>query len=108
MWLEYSKTNILVFRSWLLFHLLKLEKRQEWLSVPCNLWIHFEDFRIANEFVNTLISVNDCEERGIKLISDFQDCCYDPQERELLLQLVEERRSSVSIHDFNKESMLFL
>lgn len=96
------------FRSWLLFQLLKLEKRQEWLSVPCNLWLHFDDFRIANKFVNSLVSVNDCAERGIKFISYFQDSCYDPKEREQLAQLVEEHRSTISIHDLTKNTMQIL
>ena len=48
---------------------------------------------------------NDCAERGIKLISDFQDCCFDRNERETLAQLVKDHRSTIWIHKFNKEGM---
>ncbi|KZR96894.1 Uncharacterized protein APZ42_008519, partial [Daphnia magna] len=68
-------SDLLGERSWLMFHLLQLHNRQEWMLVPSNLWILFEDFRVAKEFVDFLITVNDCAERGIKLIGDYRDSC---------------------------------
>jgi hypothetical protein len=91
--------------SWLLFYLLKLNKRQEWMLVPCNSWIHFEDFQVAKEFVDSLITANNCAERGIKLIGDYKDSCFDIKERESLAQLVEQHRSNFSISNISKEAM---
>lgn len=88
-----------------MFHLLQLHNRQEWMLVPSNLWILFEDFRVAKEFVDSLITVNDCAERGIKLIGDYRDSCYDRKERESLAQLVEQHRSRFSISNVTKETM---
>ena len=102
---SYLLINLHCGRSWLLFHLLKLNKRQEWMLVPCNLWILFEDYRVAKEFVDSLITVNDCAERGIKLIGDYKDSCFDKKERESLAQLVEQHRSNFSISNMSKEAM---
>jgi predicted transcriptional regulator len=74
------------------------------MLVPCNLLIHFEDFRVAKEFVDSLITANNCAERGIKLIGDYKDSCFDIKERESLAQLVE-HRSNFSISNISKEAI---
>lgn len=105
LYISYLLIHLHCGRSWLLFHLLKLNKRQEWMLVPCNLWILFEDFRVAKEFVDSLITVDDCAERGIKLIGDYKDSCFDIKERESLAQLVEQHRFNFSISNMSKEAM---
>lgn len=105
LYISYLLINLHCGRSWLLFHLLKLNKSQEWMLVPCNLWILFEDYRVATEFVGSLITVNDCAERGIKLIGDYKDSCFDRKKRESLAQLVEHHRSNFSNSNMSKEAM---
>lgn len=71
-------------------------------------WLHFDDFGIANEFVNSLVSVNDCVERDITLIWDIQESCFDSKEREQLARLAKENMSTISIHDLTKNTMQLL
>ena len=81
-------------KSWLLFHLLKLNRTQEWLNVPSEHWNKFEDFNSAKKFVCNLSCANDIAERGIRLIGDIKDKYFNPVEREQLAQVVEKHRNS--------------
>ena len=92
-------------KSWLLFHLLKLNRPQEWPNVPSEHWNKFEDFNAAKKFVRNLSCVNDIAERGIKLIRDIKDKCFDPVEREQLVQVVEKHRNSFKGAYFSKKSI---
>lgn len=60
-------------RSWLLFDLLQLKGSQDWMQLQPKYWNLMEDYRKARDFVSTLEVVNDSPERGIKLITDFND-----------------------------------
>jgi hypothetical protein len=99
-------------KSWLLFNLLKLEGKQEWLNIPSEHWHNFEDFKKAKHFVDSFLCTNDSAERGIKLITDYKDSCFGIEEREYLAQVVEKHRMSfkatsgqVSGQAYNKKTM---
>ena len=91
--------------SWLLFHLLKWDQKQEWLLVPCDHGELFHDFRKLKDFVLNLLSVNGIAERDIKLISDFKDMWKDPTESKYLTQCVEEHRRVFPGTSFNNKPM---
>ena len=93
--------TLFTFRSWLLFHLLKLKDKQQWLSVPSEFWPNFDDFNTAHNFVNNLQCINDSAERGIKLIGDFNSRSKDPEEREFLAQVVENHRKQFPGTSYN-------
>jgi hypothetical protein len=92
-------------KSWLLFYLLKLDDKQEWLNIPCELWHNFAHYNIANDFVQSLICVNDCAERGIKLIQELKDVTTDPEEREYLAQTVEDHRQRFNDRNMSKTNI---
>lgn len=57
-------------RSWLLFSLMGLSNCQtDWLQLPVEYWDLMENYRTIKNFINQLEVVNDCAERGKKIIS---------------------------------------
>ncbi len=54
------------------------------------------DYREIRDFVRQLEVVNDCAERGIKLISDFKDICQSEEQQAFLFQVVENHRVSMA------------
>ena len=55
--------------SFMFFHILGLD--YEWLRVSPTEWEASQSFKEAREFVETVKVVNDCAERGIKMVSDY-------------------------------------
>ena len=56
-------------------------------------WQEVEEFKKAESFVRTVKTVNDCAERGVKMISDFTTfLTKDEKVRDWLLQGVEANR----------------
>ena len=93
-------------KSWLLFHLLKLNRPQEWLNVPSEHWNKFEDLNAEKKIgMQSFFCVSDITEQGIKLIGDIQDKCFDPAEREQLAQVAEKHRNSIKGAYFSKKSI---
>lgn len=81
-----------------------LNINMEWLQKPVDTWQLYEDFRKAQNFVKSLKVVNDCAERGVKMMADFaQKITTDPKQREFLLQAVEFNR--VKLDSFKKEAL---
>ncbi len=93
-------------RSWFLFDKLNLKENQEWLSIPAKYWDGFSGYKIAKYFVESLLTVNDPAERGIKLISELKDCCRDPAEQELLAQVIEDHRKTFPSNILTKKKCL--
>ncbi len=81
-------------RSWLFFFLIKLNNPQEWLQLPPQLWPLFSDYRYARDLAKKLEVTNDCAERGVKLTGDFKDYTDDEEQRQFLLQVVEDLRKN--------------
>ena len=90
-------------RSWLLFDLLGLDGVQEWLQTPPTMWEMFDDYRKLKDYVVNVCVVNDLAERGMHLITEFAGKCANPEERQALLQVVEEHRNQFK--DFNKTTL---
>lgn len=84
-------------RSWLLFKVLKLNRSQEWMQLGAKYWHLMEDYRKARDFVRNLEVVNDCAERGIKLITDFKDMVHNEDQLQFLFQVVEDHRQRISL-----------
>ena len=98
------KLNTLVTpNSWLVFQLLGLEDKQDWLQTPCSMWNLFADYNKLEDFASNLPVVNDLAERGVAMISQFVNNVEDEEGRQALLQLVEYHRSLVP--DCNKASL---
>lgn len=53
-----------------------------------------QDYRYARDFATELEVTNDCVERGVKLIGDFKDYTEDEEQRQFLLQVVEDHRKN--------------
>ena len=81
-------------RSWLLFHL--LEKRElDWLHASAENWENTVGYCKMEEIVRSFEVVNDCAERGIKLIADFKDATKDKEPEQYLLQVIERHRRNL-------------
>jgi len=89
--------------SWMIFDLIGLTEEQEWMLKPADLWGNFTDFIKFSEVIKSLRVVNDLAERGIKLILDFIHMSHDEDQRQALLQVVEDHRKTFK--DFNKNTL---
>ena len=89
--------------SWLIFDLLDLREAQEWLQTPVRMWEMFSDFRKFRDFVVNVSVVNDLAERGMHLITEFASKCENKEERQALLQVVEQHREQFP--NFNKKTL---
>lgn len=92
-------------RSWLLFSLMGLSNCQtDWLQLPVEYWDLMENYRTIKNFINQLEVVNDCAERGIKIISDYKDVCRNDEHLDYVIQTVEHHRLHVSSLEKNNLS----
>lgn len=80
--------------SWLFFYLINLNNSQDWLPLPPHFWPLMTDYRYARDLTMKLEVTNDCAERGMKLIGNFKDYTDDVEQRQYLLQVVEEYRKN--------------
>lgn len=69
---------------------------KSWLAKPIQEWKECEDFKEMSEFFRNLLVTNDSAERGVKLVSEYaQILTKDPEERQDILQCVEQDRTEV-------------
>ena len=61
------------------------------------------DYKKTEEIVRAFEVVNDCSERGIKLVSDFKDATKDKEQREFSFQVIENHRNNLS--NINKDNL---
>lgn len=96
-------------RFWLLFHLLKMDGAAlDWMKAPVKYWQRMVGYQKIEEIVRSLEVVNDCAERGIKLISDFKDVCRDIDEQQDLCLVIQDYRDnliSLKKSDLNNSSV---
>ena len=84
------------------FHILGLD--YEWLRVSPSEWEASQSFKEAREFVETVKVVNNCAERGIKMVSDNAlILTTDEDMRVRMLQGVEFNRQKYP--DFKKKTL---
>ena len=77
--------------SLFIFDQLSFDKN--WLKLPIDQWKNNEPYNEMKRFIECLLVTNDTAERGVKLVSDFANSITkDPQDREYLLQIVEQHR----------------
>ena len=63
-------------RSWLLFHLAG-RNAEGWLQRAPDEWPQNPDYTFMSEDVRDMLVVNDCAERNIKAITDYNRCTQD-------------------------------
>ena len=89
-------------KSYLIFNLLGLS--YDWLSGDPDNWENNEDYVKMKQFVRTVKTVNDCAERGVKMVTDYAKILtHDENTRNWLLQGVELNRRKYS--DFKISSL---
>ncbi|KZR95551.1 Cc8K15.2-like protein [Daphnia magna] len=76
------------------------------MQLPVKYWNLMGDYHIIKQFVHQLEVVNDCAERGVKLISDFKDVCQNDQQKEFLFQVIEDHRKRVESFDKSNLNMV--
>ena len=59
--------------SLLVFDKKSLVGSQDWLTIPPKLWNNFLEFRKFKEFVENISVCNDIAERGVSLITNFNN-----------------------------------
>ena len=96
-------TEFITSDSWLIFDKLGLLGPQDWLTVPASLWDNFHEYRRFKEFVENVSVCNDIAERGVSLITAFINKTESEEQRQAMLQVVENHRSMVV--DTNKASL---
>jgi hypothetical protein len=69
-----------------------LELDDSFLGVPVELWPETQSFVEASAAANHLACVNDCAERGVALIHDFNARAKDEVQKQYLLQVIEQHR----------------
>jgi hypothetical protein len=62
------------------------------LKLPVEQWKDDPNFMEATKLVSNIPCVNDCAERGVALIEDFNTTCVDEVQKQCLLQVVEQHR----------------
>ena len=62
------------------------------LSLPPSEWPSTAAYTDAATTVSKLVCVNDCAERGVALIQDFNSATKDKMQKQFLLQVVEQHR----------------
>ena len=74
------------------------------LSTDPELWQANEDFQKALEYVSKLKVVNDTAERGVKLMTDYNNLLtHDENEKQIILQIISNYRKTYQ--DCTKSSM---
>ena len=89
--------------SWLLFDLLGINGKPEWLQIPSEYWDQFEDYRNMKIFVNNLPVVNDGAERAMAMMKKYKDKVKNEKDKQDLIQLIQGFRKKVT--DSSKDSL---
>jgi hypothetical protein len=69
-----------------------IQKLMAFDDVPVELWPETQSFVEASAAANHLACVNDCAERGVALIQDFNARAKDEVQKQYLLQVIEQHR----------------
>jgi hypothetical protein len=66
------------------------------LSVPSTNWCQTESYMQALKTVNNLPCTNECAERGVALVENFNNVAKDESQKQCVLQIVEKHRQKYS------------
>ena len=83
-------------RSWPIFQLIGLKQSQDWMQLSNKYWNKKTDYRTVRDFCFNLEVVNDCAERGIKIVEDFAAITRNEAQFQFLWQSVEEHRRMIT------------
>lgn len=75
------------------------------MQFPVEHWVKMKDYNYVKSVVKYCQVVNDCAERGVKLIQYFKNKVKDPAQLQLLLQIVEGHRKRASLQG-RKENLM--
>ena len=89
--------------SWLLFDLLGINGKPEWLQIPSEYWDQFEEYRKMKIFVMNLPCVNDSAERSMAMMKRYVDKVKNEKDKQDLIQLIQGFRQKVT--DLSKDSL---
>ena len=89
--------------SWLLFDLLGINGKPEWLLIPSEYWDQFQDYRNMKLFVMNLPCVNDGAERAMAMMKKYIDKVKNEKDKQDLIQLIQGFRQKVT--DYSKDSL---
>ena len=62
------------------------------MQCPIQFWAVVGRYKTIEEIANSFEVVNDCVERGVKLLNKFKDVCMDIYEQNALFQVLEKYR----------------
>ena len=68
-----------------------------------SIWSDNYSWQLAAEFAHNLPSINDLAERGVALIQEFNASTRNEEQRQYLLQVIEEHRKNFSIVKINRD-----
>ena len=88
--------------SWFLIKLSKITD-MSWLQEKVENWWMNSSYQRFKKFITKLSVVNDCAERGVKLIQEFVDSSQDESLRQDIMTTVKEYRSKINSKNMNKE-----
>ena len=71
-----------------------LRVNDDFLKLPVEEWGENPSFIEAKTLILNIPCVNDCAERGVALIEDFNTTCLDESQKQCLLQVVEKHRKA--------------
>ncbi|XP_065670842.1 uncharacterized protein LOC124807852 isoform X2 [Hydra vulgaris] len=90
-------------QSWILIQQLNLSAIEtEWMQVSSKDWNNFSGYRVLKKFIEKLTVVNDCAERGVKLIQDFTHMCQDEELKQSLMLSISSHRQKFSVNTKDK------
>lgn len=89
--------------SWLIFELLDIYGKPEWLKIPSDHWQQFEEYRKMKEFVTNLPVINDSAERAMALIKKYVNNVKDEEDKQDLIQVIQRFRQKMD--DYSKNSL---
>ena len=74
------------------------------LQIPIEDWEKNAIYKLAQNIISNIPCVNDCAERGVALIEEFNQSCFDESQKQWLLQVVESHRRE--FNTINRRALL--
>lgn len=69
------------------------------MQLPSKYWNQMTDYRTVRDFCFNFKVVNDCAERGIKIVEDFAAITQNEAQFQFLLQCVEEHSRMIPLFE---------
>lgn len=88
--------------SWFLIDVSGI-KDKSWLEQEVEQWRTNTSYQQLKKFISKLSVVNDCAERGVKLIQEFVDSSTDESIRQDIMTTVKEFRAKINSRKINKD-----